>query len=211
MRRINRNPFEAFNQSSGTTGSRNLDWEEGAIDSQSEVEGFAEETRTQPQLRWLHLGIIAACAVLLFQLFNLQVIQGSKLKVMAEGNRLRIQTILAPRGYITDRYNAQLARNTAGFSLIVTPVDLPKEGTDAVITKISSMFGVPFDEIKEKLKNVSLNSLQQIVIKRNLTQQESILFETHASEFIGFALNSVPIREYMHPEMFSHALGYTGV
>nr|MDQ3018823.1 penicillin-binding protein 2 [bacterium] len=25
------------------------------------------------------------------------------------------------------------------------------------------------------------------------------------------ALNSVPIREYMHPEMFSHALGYTGV
>ncbi len=206
-----RNPFEIFDNSSGKTGSSHLDWEESALDSQSEVEGFAEEARTIPRLFWLHGVIIAACIVLVFQLFNLQVIQGSKLKLMAEGNRLRIQTILAPRGYITDRNGDQLARNTASFSLVATPVDLPKEGLDEMMAKVSTNFNVPLDEIKEKLSNIDRNSLQPIVIKRGMNQHESILFETYSSEYVGFAVQSVPIRDYIDPEVYSHALGYTGV
>lgn len=209
--KFNKDPFSAFNNNSGQTSRDHLDWEEGALDSQSQVEGFAEEARTMPSLRWLHLGIIAALLVLIFQLFNLQVIQGSKLKSMAEGNRLRIQTILAPRGYIVDRNGQQLARNTASFSLVVTPVDLPVEGLDEMIAKVSGMFAISTDEINGKMASLDRNSLQPIVIKRGLSQHDSILFETHASELTGFSVRSIPIREYLEPEMFSHALGYTGV
>lgn len=205
------NPFEIFNNSSGQTGDTGLDWEESALDSQSQVEGFAEETRTLPKLTWLHGLILGACAILVFQLFNLQIIQGSKLKSMAEGNRLRIQTILAPRGFIVDRYGQQLARNTASFSLAVTPVDLPEEGLDQVAQKISASFGVPVEEINERLKDVNRNSLQPIILKRGLTQQQSILFETHANEYVGFSIHSIPIRDYLDAPYFSHALGYTGV
>jgi penicillin-binding protein 2 len=212
MWRTPKNPFDIQSSDSDHKASqRGLDWEESALDSQAEVEGFAEQARTHFSSTWLHLLIVGACAILLFQLFNLQIMQGKDMRVLAEGNRLRIQTILAPRGYIVDRNGAQLARNTASFSLVVTPADVPKEGLDSVVEQISQLFNIPKEEITEKLKDLNRNSLQQIIIKRGITQQESILFETRAAEFAGFSIKSIPIREYLDPEIFSHALGYTGV
>ena len=211
MLRIPKNPFEIDSSDAERKDRRGLDWEESALDTQTDVEGFAEETRTQISSSWLQVGLLLACGVLLFQLFNLQIMQGNDLKALAEGNRLRIQTILAPRGYIVDRYGEQLARNTASFSLVVTPVDVPKDGLDGVIDQISQVFGMPKEEIQEKLKGLDHNSLQQIIIKRGITQQESILFETRADQFPGFSVKSIPIREYLDAEVFSHVLGYTGV
>lgn len=211
MLRVPRNPFDIGASEAGSSAKPGLDWEESAIDSQTEVEGFAHGERTQISTRWLQLAILLACAALFFQLFNLQIMQGDDLKALAEGNRLRIQTILAPRGYIVDRNGDQLARNTASFSLIVTPPDVPKDGLDEIENQISQMFAIPKEELVDKLKNLNRNSPQQIVIKRDITQQESILFETSTSQFPGFSVKSIPIREYINPEMFSHALGYTGV
>ncbi len=211
INQFGKNPFDIEGSEAGHKDRRNLDWEESAMDSQTEVEGFADETRTPFSSRWLSILILAACGGLTFQLFNLQIMQGNSLKALAEGNRLRIQTILAPRGYITDRYGEQLARNTASFSLIVTPADVPKDGLDSVVEEVSRMFNMPKEEILDKVKDLNRNSLQQVIIKRNVTQQESILFETRASEFPGFSVKSIPIREYLDPEIFSHALGYTGV
>lgn len=211
MLRVPKNPFDIGASEAGQGGKPGLDWEESAIDSQTDVEGFAHGERTQISTKWLQLAIIAACAALVFQLFNLQIMQGQDLKALAEGNRLRIQTILAPRGYIVDRNGDQLARNTASFSLIVTPPDVPKEGLDEIENNISQMFGIPREELTEKLKNLNRNSPQQIIIKRDITQQESILFETSSANFPGFSVKSIPIREYINPEIFSHVLGYTGV
>lgn len=215
MLRTPKNPFDISSSDAqgdaGKKDQRSLDWEESALDTQTEMEGFADESRTHISSRWLHVLIVLACGGLLFQLFNLQVMQGKSLKALAEGNRLRIQTILAPRGYIVDRNGEQLARNTASFSLVVTPVDVPKDGLDAIIDQISSLLNIPREEISEPLANLDRNSLQQVIIKRDLTQQESILFETHAEEFAGFSIKSIPIREYLDPEIFSHAIGYTGI
>lgn len=218
MLRTPKNPFdinasEAEAISDPSQDQRGLDWDESALDTQTDMEGFANQTRLQTQhnWRWLQAGIALACAALIFQLFNLQIMQGSDLKALAEGNRLRIQTIIAPRGYIVDRNGEQLARNTASFSLVVTPVDVPKDGVDGIVNELSTLFNIPKEEITSKITDLNRNSLQQIVIKRGLTQQESILFETNSAKFAGFSVKSIPIREYMNPEMFSHALGYTGV
>ncbi len=211
MLKFPKNPFDIDSSDADRKDRRSLDWEESAMDTQTNLEGFADEARTEISSTWIQLGLFAACGIIIFQLFNLQIIQGTDLKAKAEGNRLRIQTILAPRGYIVDRYGQQLARNTASFSLVVTPVDVPKEGLDSVIGQISEMFHTPKEEIQEKLKNLNHNSLQQIVIKRGITQQESILFETRSDQFPGFSVKSIPIREYLNAEIFSHALGYTGI
>lgn len=211
MLQFPKNPFDIDSSEADHKDRRSLDWEESALDSETDVEGFADQTRTHFSTRWLHLVLIAACGVLLFQLFNLQIRQGRDLKALAEGNRLRIQTILAPRGYILDRNGEQLARNTASFSLVVTPVDVPKEGLDGMVDKIAQMFNLSKDDITGKLKDLNRNSLQQIIIERGLSQQQSILFETQSDQFPGFSIKSIPIREYLDPLIFSHALGYTGV
>ncbi|HEX3095796.1 MAG TPA: penicillin-binding protein 2 [Patescibacteria group bacterium] len=211
MLRIPKNPFDIEGSDASQKDKRALDWEESALDTQTSVEGFADEARTPFKSRWLNIFILVGCIILLVQLFNLQIRQGHELKTLAEGNRLRIQTILAPRGYITDRNGDQLARNTASFSLVVTPADVPKDGLDQIVQQISQLLNIPPQDIQDKLKDLNRNSLQQIIVQRGITQQQSILFETRAQEFAGFEVKSIPIREYINPEMFSHVLGYTGV
>lgn len=216
MLRVPKNPFDINASDPDVETGRNkdqrhLDWDESALDTQTDMEGFADETRTRFSAKWLQAAIAFACVGLLIQLFNLQIMQGSDLKALAEGNRLRIQTIIAPRGYIVDRNGDQLARNTASFSLVVTPADVPKDGLDSIIEQLSILLNIPKEDIHSKLTDLNRNSLQQITIKRGISQQESILFETKAAQFAGFSIKSIPIREYLNPEMFSHALGYTGV
>ena len=84
MLRLPKNPFEIHSSEAKKSGPANLDWDESAIDTQSDVEGFADEFRTQISTRWLQLVAVAECGVLVFQLFNLQIMQGSKMKALAE-------------------------------------------------------------------------------------------------------------------------------
>lgn len=204
------NPFEIYNVNKPSTNGRALDWEESALDSASQVEGFAEEVRSLPDLKWLYtiLGIIVLGVF--GQLFHLQLVKGEEYRALSEGNRLRIQTVLAPRGYIVDQYDEVIARNAASFSLVVTPIDLPTQGQEERISKISDLFSLPIDEITSKLAKSGSNRMVPIVLKRGLSQQESILFETKAHDFPGFSIASIPVRDYLHPEVFSHLLGYTG-
>lgn len=205
-----KNPFEADASEIHRKDKRILDWEESAIDDEADVEEFSEQARTFSVPTWLKPVLILSAIILFTQLFNLQIIQGEKLKDLAEGNRIRIQTIMAPRGYIVDRYGKQLARNTASFSLVATPADIPTDGLATIEQRLSELFNIPLNEIQDKLKNLDSHSIQQIVIKRGLTQQDSILFATQADHFAGFSIKSIPIREYLEAEIFSHILGYTG-
>jgi hypothetical protein len=163
-----RNPFEIYNASSDSPrrGS-SLDWEESALDEDSPVEGFAQvetESRGGPILSWLRFGMLAVGVVLAVKLFSLQVVEGGKFLTLAEGNRLRVQTILAPRGQIVDRTGAVLVRNTASFSLIATPVDLSKDNLDSEIKRLVELLHLDEGEIRDKLKNYSPRSFQPILI-----------------------------------------------
>jgi penicillin-binding protein 2 len=215
-----KDPFEIYKSPANDDGEqskvvRHLDWEEGAMDEQSPVEGFADAAAREPlstrSLRGLYVAFGLVGAILVIKLFSLQIVQGGKYMNLAEGNRLRIQTILAPRGQIIDRTGAVLARNTASFSLVATPVDLPKANLDNEISQLSQLLHLDEAEVRDKLANYDPHSFQPIILKQDLAQQDSILFQTNASQFPGFGVDSIPIRDYPAALTFSHLLGYTGV
>ena len=62
--------------------------------------------------------IVLVFFVFIGRLVNLQLIQGNNYKVQAEGNRIHVIPIHAPRGLIYDSKGELLAQNTAGFRLI---------------------------------------------------------------------------------------------
>ncbi|MEZ4179934.1 MAG: penicillin-binding protein 2 [Candidatus Doudnabacteria bacterium] len=189
-----------------------LEWEEGAVDQHSKVEGFSEESDLEPRtFWWLRASLGIAALILVGQLINLQVVQGGKFRELSDGNRLRLQTILAPRGFITDRYSQPLAKNTASFNLAVTPVDVPEDNYWSIYQKFAELFQISPEEIDQLVKDSIGGPLDPVLIKRNISQQESIKFEVHAGELPGFSLVNNPVRDYLSPEIFSHALGYTGV
>lgn len=211
MRKLNLNPFHLNDETKPVKTGLGLEWEEGVVSGEATVNAFDEDGRDAKSLKWLKYSLVFVCLILAVQLFNLQVVQGGRLRELSEGNRLRLQTILAPRGFIEDRNGQVIAKNTASFNLAVTPIDLPEEGRLEIFRLVSQKFGVPVEEIEKALNESTGSALEPILIKRNITQQESIQFEVASHELPGFSIISIPVRDYVDAEVFSHALGYTGV
>src|SRR5688500_7084907 len=59
-------------------------------------------------LAWLALAVGLLFVLVAYQLFNLQIVNGSRYSGLAEGNRLRSKITYAPRGRILDRNGAVL-------------------------------------------------------------------------------------------------------
>ncbi len=206
-----RNPFEVYTSVTRGKNPRPLDWEESALDSQSYVEGFFDDDRTPPGLAWLWAILIVTFLIVGGKVFYLQVIKGPGFRVLSDNNRIRSQTILAPRGLIKDRYGDVLAQNTASFNLVAIPTDLPKTGWEDELRTLGQTFGFDPADAISRLSNIGRGSFEPVIIKQDLSGEQSILFETNASKFIGFSVQKIPIREYLEPQVFSHALGYPGL
>ncbi|MCL5666627.1 MAG: penicillin-binding protein 2 [Patescibacteria group bacterium] len=206
-----RDPFEIYTTSRPGGGKKPLDWDESAADTQGRVDDVFNGERKTPELRWLGLALFLSFMALSVKLFNLQIINGSGYRLLSENNRIRSQTILAPRGLIKDRYGETLAQNTASFNLVAVPFDLPKEGLDGMVKNLAGTFGLDAKEISGDLERANKNSIEPIVIKQDMPQEQSILFESRAAEFPGFSMQKIPVREYLDPQVFSHTLGYTGL
>lgn len=56
-------------------------------------------------------------SVILMRLFHLQIVKGSQNRELADGNRIQVKVIHAPRGVIYDRNNKILAANSPAFRL----------------------------------------------------------------------------------------------
>lgn len=63
---------------------------------------------------------------LLLRLFHLQIVYGAKNRELADGNRIQVKVIHAPRGVIYDRQGKILAANSPGFRLVDKVNDKPK-------------------------------------------------------------------------------------
>src|ERR1700733_8631010 len=122
-----KDPFDIDTSLTGPKKNKPFDWEESAVDSGSSVEGIHDSDRQAPHLFWLGLVLLFAFFVLSGRIFYLQIVQGKNFRALSDQNRVRSQTILAPRGLILDRTGQTLAQNTGSFNLVAVPFDLPKD------------------------------------------------------------------------------------
>lgn len=204
------NPF-GINEGSVLSKGRELHWEESAIDNVSQVEGFTSGVRSKSVSIWIISLTALLGIVLIGRLVALQGVMGKDMRAIAEGNRIRRQVLLAPRGFIKDARGESLAENTVSLNLVVIPFDLPKEGLDEEIKKVSTLFLIPEDDIRNLISKVDRRSFDPVVLAPDLTAEQSVLFATRENEFIGFAVQAVPIRSYFSADVFSHILGYTSL
>ncbi len=203
-------PFDIESGARGRGSERPVEWEESAVDSTSYVEGFSTEGRTQPRLSWQRVLIVLAIGAFLVKLGYLQLLRGGYYRYLAESNRVRSVTLLAPRGTVSDRYGQAIAQNTPGFDLVAVPADLPREGLPEVEDRLAQSFGLDRAELAAQLENVGRASYDPVTVKADLSAEDSIRFQAQADTFPGFRVREVPIRSYPEAEAFSHLLGYTG-
>src|SRR5690606_18708702 len=83
----------------------------------------------------LGTSIIQFSAVIFARLWYLQIYKGDELHRYSMENRLRKETLLAPRGMMYSRNNELLVHNTPRFDAVITPQFL--RGREQVLEKLS--------------------------------------------------------------------------
>jgi penicillin-binding protein 2 len=86
--------------------------------------------------------LIFSFLLLFFRLFWLQIVKGSDYRLLAEGNRIRVENVEPRRGIIYSSNMTPLVKNEANFVLYLTPIDLPKDEVtrDEIIRKLANIY-----------------------------------------------------------------------
>ncbi|NWF75376.1 MAG: penicillin-binding protein 2 [Nitrospirae bacterium] len=150
--------------------------------------------------------VIAAFALIIIRLWQLQVLQGDEYLKLSEANRLRIINIHAPRGIIFDRNGIPLVRNTPFFSVSV----IPNEFHSCNIESLSKLIKVSSEEIQKKLKAKEISPFTSVKLKEGLSFQEVAFIEARRSDFPGLIIEIEISREYLYADIGSHLIGYLG-
>lgn len=98
-----------------------LDWKDALLPNFNQDSDLSEDVsylEKRPWRKTLFLCLIIIFFFVLFlRLFNLQIINGSQNRQLADGNRIQIRIIHVQRGVIFDRNGQILASNSPGFRL----------------------------------------------------------------------------------------------
>ena len=144
--------------------------------------------------------------VLILRLVYMQVFEGDSYKRKADGNRIRITSIMAPRGIFYDRKGEVLATNRPGFtvSLVITKGKINEDNLE----KLGKILKISREEIMSKVsKNTELN---RVTIKADVSAEVVTTLEERKREFPEVLIEVQPIRIYPHNQLAAHIIGYVG-
>ena len=160
-------------------------------------------------LWWL---ILLFIIILAGRIFFLIVIKGAYYRDVSKGNSIRSVVIQSPRGRIFDRSGATLVNNVPSIDAVIIPADIPKDSAriKEIANTVSEILGMNENDVAIKLgENVS-NSLNAVLLKENITQDESLVLLEKGNDIPGISIEKTAIRSYIDGSIFSHILGYEG-
>jgi penicillin-binding protein 2 len=154
-------------------------------------------------------GIVGLIGLLLFGFWNLQVIQTTHYKDLAERNRIRSIPIIAPRGSILDRSGRVLVDNYPSFSVLLLRDD-PKI-MEPLLPEIADGLGMTIDDLQEQVDAAkTLPNFQPIVIKPEASPGDIAFIESHRPDIPVLEMMMVHRRRYGENDFLAHAVGYVG-
>jgi penicillin-binding protein 2 len=152
---------------------------------------------------------LLAASVITFRLVQLQVLGNEQYLERAEGNRLRINLLAAPRGQIRDRNGQLLATSRLSYQITLHPVQLQKEQRVEVADRLAKILDLPAEEMRAKLKRKGPSALP-IPMLDDVDETMIARVAEHQRELPGISIEPVVVRYYPRGAFAAHVLGYTG-
>lgn len=174
------------------------------------LKDFYEDKKfVQSRIPFIRVVAILVFLFLLMGLWNLQILQNSYYKEMAERNQIRSITLVAPRGKIIDRNGQIIVDNRPSFTLSLLRENLP--AIEQSLDLLASGLGLETEFLKSQIeKHRRQPGYLPIVIKEDLTAADLAFIESHRFEFPGLDILRQPRRFYREGQLAAHLLGYVG-
>jgi len=99
----------------------------------------------QWRIAFLYVVIAASFAVLVGQLWRLQIIHTQGYQSQADANRFRLVAVDAPRGVIYDRQGRLLVQNIPSYTISIVPAALPEDSQarGTVLARLAELLEIP--------------------------------------------------------------------
>lgn len=201
-------PFDPY-PALGTLETDVAEYDHTETDAPRDVLATPEEPRA---MRALSVAALLMGAILSFRLLDLQIVQGTKNQVLAEGNRIRTREIRPPRGEIRDRTGLVLADNFAGYTLEIYPAELPSQRSEweGVLARVQAITGRDTTETAAVFAQTGLLSLEPVTLAADIERETALVWQAKLAELPGVAIVKTPQRTYLPDRGLGHILGYVG-
>ena len=134
--------------------------------------------------------------------FQLQIIQGEKLKRLGERQRLQECTVLPKRGSILDRNGEPLAISLEAQSVYVRPRRL--KDPERAAAQLAKALGMRQKQLRRRLKTEK----PFVWVKRQVTPRE--VQRVRALRLAGVGMYYEPKRYYPHGRLAGQMIGFVG-
>ncbi|WP_026973305.1 penicillin-binding protein 2 [Aliagarivorans marinus] len=151
--------------------------------------------------------VMVIVAILLGNLYYLQVKQFENYATRSNDNRIRVVPIAPPRGLVYDRNGVLLAENIPNFTLEIIP-----ENTDNLEQLLSDLAELleltPNDIERFQTQRKQIRRFNPVPLKSQLNEQQVALFSVNQHRFPGASIDASLSRYYPYGAALTHVLGY---
>lgn len=154
--------------------------------------------------------VVVGFALIIGQLWYLQVLEGDRFLDASDKNRIRVRPIAAPRGILYDRHGVPLVDNRPAFTLSLIPRELPRDAAarDVVLGRLAALLQIPYQELADAVARVSPDSFLPVRVRRGLSLEDMAKVEEWKLELPGVIVEVEPQRTYPSSRFAAHLLGY---
>lgn len=162
------------------------------------------EDRRYTVFLYVMMGLLAILAV---RLIDLQILSGSHYRELADGNRIRQQTIPATRGVMMARDGEIWVGSRPVYIVAYAPQNGPL--SDELAGRLAAVLGVTPDRLREQYES-HRNYFGSIPLAVDIGQDKIARIEERRAEFPGVSIEVQPIRYYPYGELAANVIGYVG-
>jgi len=147
--------------------------------------------------------------VLAVRLWQIQIVQGEYFLRLSEENRIRISSIVAPRGLIKDRRGRPVILNRPAFTVYLLPTEL--RNPEQVIAEVAGKLGMTTADVAARLAVAARERpFDPVLLRRDVPKEAVAALEENREDLPGVLVQVEPVRDYLHGTLAAHLLGYLG-
>lgn len=174
------------------------------------LQDYLSDTKlVQSRLIVAGIAVLLMSCLLLWRLFDLQIVQNERFDTLSHDNRIRLVPLPPVRGQIYDRNGTALAQNLPVYAIEVYPDRVAD--MDATLDRVSRMVSLKEEELKrfrEALR--SRPGFEAQVLKSGLSDEEVARFSSNQHLIDGVELTARLQRYYPFGGEMVHVVGYVG-
>jgi penicillin-binding protein 2 len=144
--------------------------------------------------------------ILLGGLFYTQIVQGVYFADLSENNRIRLQTVPAPRGKILDTNGKILAGNRPSYNVTLTPRDFDK----AYSSWLEQLLKLDTGSVLKKVTDKRINPFVPILLQQDVAKEVVFQIQESKPNLTGVAITVQGRRTYPYADKVAHLTGYIG-